>query len=77
MRMETAAKTRETAGKAKIYDRVKVSADATGTGKNMTGYISGIKTFLGVDVLEITYDEPDDFGRKGIAITNAAMLHHI
>lgn len=61
----------------KLYDRVIVSADATGTKETPTGNIDHIEIFMDQPVVSITYDRPTSDGRRGITLTNLGMITKI
>lgn len=69
----------ETNGQARVklprlYDRVKVSADLTGTGKEKYGYIDNIYEFFNETFYSVRYDYPDENGSLGVQTTNPGML---
>jgi len=61
----------------KLYDRVKVSAEATGIGESPTGWIDHIEIFMRHLIVSVTYDRPTSDGRKGITLTNIGMITKI
>ncbi len=57
----------------KVHDRVSVSPAATGTGEEMTGYVSNVEMFMGNILVSVDYITPDVLGRRGTCV-NAAFV---
>lgn len=60
-----------------LYDRVQVSATATGTRESPTGWIDQIETFMNRLFVSVTYDKPTADGRTGITLTNIGLITKI
>lgn len=58
----------------KEYERVRVSAEATGTGESPTGWVSHIERFMGREIVSVMYDRATADGRSGITLTNTGMI---
>lgn len=58
----------------KIFERVIVSAELTGTGECPHGYIDDIYEFCHETFYSVRYDKPDVYGRLGTVTTNVGML---
>lgn len=61
----------------RLNDRVRVSADATGTGESPAGIIDHIEIFMRTPIISITYDRPVSDGRGGITLTNLGLITKI
>lgn len=63
--------------KFKKSDRVRVSASATGLGKDVYATVTNATTFMGEDYVEVRFDMPLPNGREGVVISNLRMLEKL
>lgn len=57
-----------------LNDRVEVSADLTGLGKKIYGFVDNVYEFFGETFYSVKYDQPDEYGNLGTVTTNPGML---
>lgn len=61
----------------KVGDRVVVSAEAHGCGRDLAGRVIKVEEFLGSIIVTVKYDGISPAGRAGICLSNLGMLRKI